>query len=374
MTEGGQTICLCMIVRDEAHVIERCLESVRPFVDQYAICDTGSKDKTIQKIEQFYQLDGRVFRAEWKDFATNRNHALGVARGSGCDFALIIDADDWLTAPPGYRLPDLTQDVYWLTVEHGSITYSRPQLVRLGRGCRWRGVLHEFLEVPDGLNCGTLPLTVHYGGDGARSKDPEKYRRDAEALEAVLDSDRDPDLRERYTFYLAQSYRDAGQPRSAFQWYHQRARMCGWEQEVYVSLLNAARLAEQTVFSDWQIEDYYTQATNADPRRVEALVALAKWLRLRSHFEAAYELLNDWRNRHGCPQVPPGALFAEPWAYQWGFWDELSLAAYFTEGYAISLDAALQALKGDPPPADRKRIIDNAQWALTKLQSASAPR
>ncbi len=31
------TVCLNMIVRDEAHVIERCLASVRPYIDSWVI-------------------------------------------------------------------------------------------------------------------------------------------------------------------------------------------------------------------------------------------------------------------------------------------------------------------------------------------------
>ena len=40
------TIGLCMIVRDEAPVIGRCLESVLPLIDSWQICDTGSRDST----------------------------------------------------------------------------------------------------------------------------------------------------------------------------------------------------------------------------------------------------------------------------------------------------------------------------------------
>ena len=35
-------ICLNMIVKNEAPVIERCLASVRPWVDYWVIVDTGS--------------------------------------------------------------------------------------------------------------------------------------------------------------------------------------------------------------------------------------------------------------------------------------------------------------------------------------------
>lgn len=40
------TISLCMIVRDEAAVLERCLQSVAHLVDEIIIVDTGSVDET----------------------------------------------------------------------------------------------------------------------------------------------------------------------------------------------------------------------------------------------------------------------------------------------------------------------------------------
>src|SRR5919108_4103124 len=46
----GTTIALCMIVRDEAAVIERCLASVRPHIDAWVICDTGSVDDTPDRV------------------------------------------------------------------------------------------------------------------------------------------------------------------------------------------------------------------------------------------------------------------------------------------------------------------------------------
>ena len=35
-----------MIVRDEAHILERCLDSARPLIDALVVCDTGSRDGT----------------------------------------------------------------------------------------------------------------------------------------------------------------------------------------------------------------------------------------------------------------------------------------------------------------------------------------
>ena len=42
-----------MIVKNEAHVIERCLQSVKSIIDYWVIVDTGSTDGT-QKIIKKY--------------------------------------------------------------------------------------------------------------------------------------------------------------------------------------------------------------------------------------------------------------------------------------------------------------------------------
>ena len=39
-------LSLCMIVKNEAPVIARCLESVRPLISHWVIVDTGSTDGT----------------------------------------------------------------------------------------------------------------------------------------------------------------------------------------------------------------------------------------------------------------------------------------------------------------------------------------
>ncbi|MDO8336144.1 MAG: glycosyltransferase, partial [Candidatus Saccharibacteria bacterium] len=49
-------IRLNMIVKNEAHVILRCLASVKPWIDSWCIVDTGSSDGT-QDIIQDYLKD-----------------------------------------------------------------------------------------------------------------------------------------------------------------------------------------------------------------------------------------------------------------------------------------------------------------------------
>src|SRR5512144_2185854 len=99
------TICLNMIVKNEAPVIRRCLDSVRRFIDCWVIVDTGSTDGTQDIIREcFADIPGELHERPWRDFAHNRTEALALARPHG-DYVLIIDADDALELEPHFRMP-----------------------------------------------------------------------------------------------------------------------------------------------------------------------------------------------------------------------------------------------------------------------------
>ena len=79
-----QTICLNMIVKDEAHVICETFDNLLKYFvfDYYVICDTGSTDGTQQKIKEYFKnkdIKGEIHECEWKDFGHNRSEALEKA-------------------------------------------------------------------------------------------------------------------------------------------------------------------------------------------------------------------------------------------------------------------------------------------------------
>ena len=72
-------ISLCMIVRDEAENLERCLRSVAGVVDELCVLDTGSTDGTIELARR---LGARVSSAPWtQDFSAARNASVALASG-----------------------------------------------------------------------------------------------------------------------------------------------------------------------------------------------------------------------------------------------------------------------------------------------------
>lgn len=342
-----RTICLCMIVKNEAEVIGRCLESVRNLIDYWVISDTGSDDDTKDIIRaELKDIPGELHDDPWVNFGHNRTQNIQRAYGKA-DYLLLIDAD--MVIEREGNLPPLTADSYLLR-HLGSIQYRVKRLVRGDIHWRYEGVTHEYLtsQRPDreaeldaiGIN--------HFADGGSRA---DKFERDESLLSAELE--RDPD-NTRTVFYLAQTCRDLAEihldpdgAKRAIRLYERRARMGGWEEEVYYSLLQAGVLKAD--FGDWPgAMDTLIQAWEYRPQRLEACYELTSRLRVSGKYHTAHSFA-----RAGIGQpMPSDRLFVHPWVYQWGLLFEYSITAYWTGDARACLEAcdrllALPGLPGD---------------------------
>src|SRR5947208_5952295 len=98
-----RTICLVMIVRNEAAIIRRCLDSVKGIISHWVICDTGSTDGTPEIIlDHLKGIPGAVHQTLWIDFGHNRTQALKLAKGKA-DYHLLLDADMTLKVNGEFR-------------------------------------------------------------------------------------------------------------------------------------------------------------------------------------------------------------------------------------------------------------------------------
>jgi glycosyltransferase involved in cell wall biosynthesis len=363
-----------MIVRNESQVILRCLESVRPLLDYVLIEDTGSTDGTQAHVREWLArvgLAGEVVEEPWRDFATNRSHALACLRQhGGIDYAFIMDADDYLVPGPGFDATalkaGLVADMYNVALRDGGDRYERIQLCRNRLPFRYRGVLHEYLEAPPGdISLGTLSgFHIESTREGARNRDPAKYRNDAAMLERALSEETDPFLRARYTFYLARSYHHAGDHANALKHYLARAGLGYWIDEVFISLYGAGQMLEAMGRPLGEVVAAYLRASEALPGRAEALHAASRLCRSRKQYAAAY----DYARRGLQIAPPPGGLFIEQWVYDYGLLDEVAVNAYWAGQYRDSLGACLRLLHGTALPAqERERVWQNAEFARQKL-------
>ena len=373
MNASGQTVCLNMIVKNEAPVICRCIDSVRPIIDCWTIVDTGSSDGTQDIIrKELSDLPGELHERPWRDFAHNRSEALELARGRS-DYILIIDADDMLEIERDLTLPALSADSYPIEIRDASIVYQRTQLVRSALPWRYEGVLHEYLTCEEAGSAGQQlsGIRMRCNHDGARRKDPETYRRDANVLEAALRAETNPFLLARYRFYLAQSYRDSGDLDKALEHYLARAELGFWQEEVFISLYSAARLKERLGHPGQDVIDAYLRAADAAPTRVEALHGASRFCRYQKRYEEGYRIAKRGLK---VPMPTSSSLFVEPWIYETGLLDELSINAYWAGRNWDSLDACLKLLAtGKLTQRDMPRVLANARFAIERLPRDPTP-
>ena len=172
------TLALVMIVRDEARCIERCLASVRPWVDQMIVLDTGSQDDTAVCAQR---AGAQVHHFQWvDDFSAARNAALDL-----CDSAwrLVLDADEWLgsgaecLADLRAAAPEFIGQISVVSGfgEGGASPSWLPRL--LPRGVRYCGRIHE--QPDTALPRRRLPLVVGHDGylpDQLRTKQGRNER------------------------------------------------------------------------------------------------------------------------------------------------------------------------------------------------------
>ena len=279
------TILLNMIVKNEAHVIEKTLETLCSKInfDYWVISDTGSTDNTRELIQNFFDkkgIKGELHNDVWRDFGHNRSLALSHAYNK-TDFLFIFDADDDLCGT--VTIPDKPKfDSYHLRFGGGySLSYWRTCLINNRKRWKYVGVLHEYITLMDGqgpqsnANLAGDYYIVH-GTTGGRSTDPMKYHKDAMILEKGFNDLPETDtLRNRYAFYCANSYKDAGNLDKAIEWYIKTINLTGWDQEKYRSCILISDMFRQK--NDIEKAIYYcVKSVKFDLTRVEGIYKLVQ--------------------------------------------------------------------------------------------------
>jgi tetratricopeptide (TPR) repeat protein len=190
-----------MIVRDSSRTLAPCLESIRSWVDEMVIVDTGSLDDTPRIVERF---GGRLFHFPWcDDFSAARNESLRHARG---EWLFWMDSDDTIDSDCGRRLRALAYSAsdsmvlgYVLQVhcpgggEDGAYDVTAVDHVKLIRNrpdLRFDGRIHEqilpALRRAGGEVAWTDLFVVHSGSDQHPEAQERKRKRDLHLLQLEL--------------------------------------------------------------------------------------------------------------------------------------------------------------------------------------------
>ena len=181
-TMPDQTVSCCMIVKDAERDIQRCLESVLPYVQEVVIgIDEATTDNTKQVIDKLRLGNPLVAfnafsipKVTETGFAAARNSTIDKA---SCDWILWIDADEVLTH--GEMLGRFTRNSMYngfAVKQHhmsqdpvGVIKVDLPcRLFRNGKGIKFFGAVHEHPEITLNEGIGAIAMMqgaeiIHYG-------------------------------------------------------------------------------------------------------------------------------------------------------------------------------------------------------------------
>jgi glycosyltransferase involved in cell wall biosynthesis len=333
-----------MIVKNESARIDRCLASVTPFITSWVVVDTGSSDQTKQKIVDFFKahgIPGEIRDAPFHDWSQARNAALGWARKLAFayqpDYFLLMDADMELVVKDAGKFASYRTGASYDLYQHGGTChYLNRRLVKATETGVYRGVTHEYLDIG---TAGTIGEDVAYFVDHADGANrPEKFKRDIRLLKDGL---KDEPNNERYFFYLACSYRDAGKPVDAARWFKRRVAAGGWDEEVWQAQVNYAHCLKDMGDEAGFIRELLV-AYNLRPARAEPMYDLANHYRLKGMNAPALMAAESVMH------LPPSqdALFVNDYVYKVGLRQEASITSFYVpgkrrQGYKLCSDLAM---------------------------------
>lgn len=219
-------LSVCMIVKDEADNIKRCLESVYNVADEIIVVDTGSKDNTKEIAKTF---GAKVFDFQWvDDFSKARNYSIEMASGN---WILIMDADDELDKKDSQKILDIindpnSADVYLLNnvCYYGDSPGNERVLnvsIRLFRNkpsLRYEGRIHEHISIKDdSIKVKTENINIyHYGYLNSVVEEKNKRNRNMRILEKQLAEEPDNPY---YQFCMGNEYTALNNPEKALDYY-----------------------------------------------------------------------------------------------------------------------------------------------------------
>jgi tetratricopeptide (TPR) repeat protein len=193
--ENRTTVSACMIVKNEEEHLQACLESIRDWVDEIIVVDTGSTDRTVEIAKSF---GAKIFFQQWEgDFSKARNYSLAQADK---DWIFIIDADEEfvrediplikkMMGQDKFRL--ISINVYNMNKATGEYTSFLPsnRLFRRDAGFYYEGIVHnQLIFTPQEHILRAGIRLKHYGYSLSPEKMKKKLMRSRELLEKQLET------------------------------------------------------------------------------------------------------------------------------------------------------------------------------------------
>lgn len=371
-------VCLNMIVKNEEKVILRLLSSVVKFIDSYCICDTGSTDNTVKVMREFFdshKIEGKFVFEPFQDFGYNRSFAMKECLNvKNADYLLLLDADMVLQIDPKFTSEMFkayisNYDVIYLFQGSDKLCYKNVRLVKNKNTFSYWGVTHEYVKVEqENAVYGCFDkehIFINDIGDGGAKAD--KFVRDIKLLKAGLEKEPDND---RYTFYLANSYKDLQRYDEAIEQYLNRIRIGGWFEEVWFSYYNIGHCYKAKGDMINAVH-YWMEAYNFFPDRIENLYEIAGHYRNNSknHLAYAFFVMADKQRRKYADRRKVDYLFVQKDVYDYKLDYEMTIIGYYANDDKYDLCDYCMRVLSCPTPEEWviRNVFSNYKFYTQQL-------
>lgn len=388
---------VAMIVKNEEARILFTLESVK-YCDVFIISDTGSTDKTKEKITEFcesnnivlYMTDKYVSPFPKFHYDHARNFLLDYADDKA-DFLLLLDCNDELKNYENlrkfvneYKGPEQVFHIcqeWWNGISIDK--YYNLRLVRTKFNWRYNDWIHEYLTSPiadkmsrdneiynklkkEGKNPPVPDQTPIVGRVNMftiyqdRTKDDDKslkrFPRDRDILYEQHLSDPE---NSRCLFYLAQTYSCLGDNENSYKYYKKRLHFEGFFEEKYHAFFRCGETSkvlghpwEETFL--WYMKAYEYSCQTFQRPRAEPLFRIAEHYRDSGEWQMSFMYL-----RRCCelPYPEDAVLFWDKRIYEYRRWWLMGIVCYYAkENKEIGKMACLNAIKSENQQIDKDNL------------------
>lgn len=218
-------ISVCIITKNEADNLQKCLNALKPYPFEIVVTDTGSEDNSLEIARQYTD---RVYEFAWvNDFSAARNFCISRASHN---IILSLDTDEFLHPLDWDALQRALEEHPKSLGTIELFSYfdvdgeTKQQVVRLQRLFNRRyyhfvNPVHEILLPLDSVvpTSYDAPVSVdHVGYQGTKEKLKEKAERDIAMLRSEIEAD--PENPYLY-FQLGQSYMLMRDEENALPWF-----------------------------------------------------------------------------------------------------------------------------------------------------------
>lgn len=379
------TLAFATVCKNEEHIIEKCLDSVAPYINYLIVVDTGSTDKTLEIVKRFIaktQIPAEIFHDEWESFDKNKTKMMQYAFGK-TDYVMHFDADDLLIGDFSFNNEDAGYDYYSMSVKRGGSSYSTPIIYNNRLKWKFCGVAHTWIKCLDKQNISQINFRLNQcyilsEDVGARSKDQKKYLRDAEKLQkqfwdTLYD---DPDgLNSRSIFYTAQSYMDYAVTNNdreniinAIRWNRLYTYIKNnWIEETFEAHLRISKCLMLLNENFDKIKNEIDKSIAIFPDRAEPYFYFGIYCNGKRENGLAYDYLMKAKNISLESAKSKYILFVNNYCYGKYINDELSVACYWTGKYQEGLRYLLEIIDDPEFSHHKNRLEDNRQHFNKKM-------